>query len=308
MKRAVVVAAVSLACSASSAAFVHPSAAARTRLKTNSPGVGDASADIPPLARGRTRQQQRRHKHQHRRLGRGRHLTATLSGNTTPPLARVVGPPVSLFLSWAPKAVVAVVALLTAASVVNALQAGVRGDLGLTQEKILGVPAEEATPEHVASLGARVRTVVVLRLGCLIRFQADACCLLTWKYLVSSLELRLLASGTFMYIPRYTTPRWIVPSAFGVPITCVRRSVLLSPIYCHSFDSAKLMKVSSRTPVMYIVCISHVCAHVSYTILSFFREYFAHGSPAGTTRGASTSKKTQLDVNRRRFVVIVKKN
>lgn len=34
----------------------------------------------------------------------------------------------------------------------NALQGGVRGDLGKTPEKILGVPAKEATGEHVAKL------------------------------------------------------------------------------------------------------------------------------------------------------------
>ncbi|CAN0124371.1 unnamed protein product, partial [Hapterophycus canaliculatus] len=84
---------------------------------------------------------------------RGRHLTATLSDSTTPTLVSAVAPSVSVFLSWAPNAVGAVVAILAAASVVNALQAGIRGDLGLTQETILGVPAEEATPEHVAKLG-----------------------------------------------------------------------------------------------------------------------------------------------------------
>lgn len=34
----------------------------------------------------------------------------------------------------------------------NALQGGVRGDLGKTPEKILGVPAKEATGEDVARL------------------------------------------------------------------------------------------------------------------------------------------------------------
>ncbi|CAM9837342.1 unnamed protein product [Scytosiphon promiscuus] len=154
MKRALVVAAVSLACSASSTAFVNPNAVSGTRIGTNSPRSGDASAAITPLPRGPTRkEQQRAPNNQHGRTGRGRHLAATLSESTTPTLLSAVAPPISSFLSWAPNVVIAVVGVLTAASVVNALQAGVRGDLGLTQQKILGVPAEEATPEHVARLG-----------------------------------------------------------------------------------------------------------------------------------------------------------
>lgn len=39
----------------------------------------------------------------------------------------------------------------------NALQGGVRGDLGKTPEKILGVPAQEATGEDVAKLSESER-------------------------------------------------------------------------------------------------------------------------------------------------------
>lgn len=44
---------------------------------------------------------------------------------------------------------------LVGASIVNALQGGVRGYLGASQEQILGVPAEEATAEDVAKLSKR---------------------------------------------------------------------------------------------------------------------------------------------------------
>lgn len=54
------------------------------------------------------------------------------------------------------------VCALVGASVVHALQGGVRGDLGLSQEEILGVPSEEATVEHVASLGELDRDKVEL--------------------------------------------------------------------------------------------------------------------------------------------------
>lgn len=60
----------------------------------------------------------------------------------------------SLVLAWSPTALVTVVGILLGASVVNALQGGVRGDLGSSSDKILGVPAEQATAEHVAKLGA----------------------------------------------------------------------------------------------------------------------------------------------------------
>ena len=56
----------------------------------------------------------------------------------------------SHMLVWFP---VTLVVGLFVASVVNALQGGVRGDLGLTAEKILGVSADEATAEHIEKLG-----------------------------------------------------------------------------------------------------------------------------------------------------------
>lgn len=52
-------------------------------------------------------------------------------------------------LAWVPASILL---LLIGGSIVNALQGGVRGDLGKTPEKILGVPAEEATGEDVAKL------------------------------------------------------------------------------------------------------------------------------------------------------------
>jgi len=51
---------------------------------------------------------------------------------------------------------IAVVAWLFVASVVNALQGGIRGDLGLSSKDILGVSAEEATSEHIEKLGERI--------------------------------------------------------------------------------------------------------------------------------------------------------
>lgn len=56
-------------------------------------------------------------------------------------------------LAWVPACVLL---LLIGGSVANALQGGVRGDLRKTPEKILGVPAGEATGEDVAKLSERL--------------------------------------------------------------------------------------------------------------------------------------------------------
>lgn len=221
-QHAVVVVAVSLACSVSSTAFVHPTTAAGTRATTNSPRLGDASFAIPPPSRGRSRQQQQwRHNHkEHRYLGRGRHLTATLGGNTSLTLVSAVVPSISVLLTWVPSAVGAVVAVLTAASVVNALQAGVRGDLGLTQEKILGVPTEEATPEHVAKLGARIDAAFVARLNFFDSTLTDTCLSVPADLEVpaSSLELLTSSAGTCT-AAQQRAPTWV---GGAIQVRCFR--------------------------------------------------------------------------------------
>lgn len=150
MKRAIMLAALPLAsCATPSPAFVYPAAA--PALAANRPRLGGdvSSSAIAP-------QQQHAHpraKDQQRQRRRGRHLQASLGGGASS-VAAAVASSSSFVLAWSPTAVVAVFGLLLGASVVNALQGGVRGDLGSTPEKILGVPAEEATAEHVARLGA----------------------------------------------------------------------------------------------------------------------------------------------------------
>lgn len=146
MKRAIMLAALPLACAASPA-FVH-----HTALASNRPKLGDVSARSsaiapqPPCCRpDRAKHQQQRH--------RGGQLEASLGGAGSPSVAGAAISSASVVLAWFPPAIVAVVGVLVAASVVNVLQGGVRGDLGLTSDKILGVRAEEATAEHVASLG-----------------------------------------------------------------------------------------------------------------------------------------------------------
>lgn len=52
--------------------------------------------------------------------------------------------------AWVPSSLIAA---LVGASVIHALQGGVRGYLGLSQEDVLGVPVEKATAEDVAALG-----------------------------------------------------------------------------------------------------------------------------------------------------------
>lgn len=153
MKRAIILAALPLACSASPA-FVCPAA-----LTANRPILGDVSASAA-IAPHQQHLPQQHHRQQRRR---GRQLEASLGGASSgagaaaaaaPPVVGAVVSSASFVLAWSPTALVAVVGVLFGASVVNALQGGVRGDLGSTPEKILGVPAEEATADHVAKLGA----------------------------------------------------------------------------------------------------------------------------------------------------------
>lgn len=138
MKRVTILAALPFACSASPAFVCHAPAA----LKTNSPRLGDVDSIAPRAAHLQ---------HRHRR---GRQLEASLGGAASPSIAEVVASSASFVISRSPTALAAVVGLLVGASVVNALQGGIRGDLGSTTDKILGVPAEEATAEDVSKLGA----------------------------------------------------------------------------------------------------------------------------------------------------------
>lgn len=142
MKRAIILAALPLACTASTA-FVCPAALAANRpIKP-----GDVSSAIAPHRALKAKNNQQRR--------RGRQLLeASLGGAGSPAVVGAVVSSASFVLAWSPTAAVAVVGVLLGASVVNALQGGVRGDLGSTPDKILGVPAEEATAEHVAKLGA----------------------------------------------------------------------------------------------------------------------------------------------------------
>lgn len=192
MKRAVILAVLPLVCSASSPAFVHRAPTAVHQA--NSPRLGDVSPIAPRPAR--------RNQHRHRR---GRQLEASLGGGVAPSsLAGVVASSASFVVSRAPAALAAVVGVLVAASVVNALQGGVRGDLGSTADKILGVPAEEATAEHVSKLGGSVcwggvaRACAPVVVDCKIR--VNMCCrglgLLIMNFQLVTPELRTAATAT----------------------------------------------------------------------------------------------------------------
>ncbi|CAB1113092.1 unnamed protein product [Ectocarpus sp. CCAP 1310/34] len=146
MKRAFVLTVVPLVSSASlAAAFVCPAPATATSaaFTPNRPRLaGDASsssasATIAPLRPARDLHRQQRQ--------RGRHLVASLGGGV-PEVAAVVISSTSYVVSW-------LVGTLVAASIANFLQGRPYSDLGLTPDKILGVPAEEATADHVARLG-----------------------------------------------------------------------------------------------------------------------------------------------------------
>lgn len=77
-------------------------------------------------------------------------MTALAAFSRLGGIAAVSSTSVPLVLAWSPAVLVAG---LVGASVVHALQGGVRGDRGATQEDILGVPAEQATAQDVARLG-----------------------------------------------------------------------------------------------------------------------------------------------------------
>ncbi|CAM9648801.1 unnamed protein product [Ectocarpus fasciculatus] len=143
MKRAFVLTVLPLASSASlAAAFVCPAPARATTpaaaFTPNGPRLaGDASAAVAAIAPLRPLHHQRR---------RGRHLVASLGGGGVPEVAAVVASSTSSAVSW-------LLGALVAASIANFLQGRPYRDLGLTPDKILGVPAEEATADHVARLG-----------------------------------------------------------------------------------------------------------------------------------------------------------
>eukprot|EP00752_Nemacystus_decipiens_P012270 g10876.t1 len=194
MKRAIVLAALPLAC-ASSPAFVLPAAVAANRPKLHD--VSRSHSAIAPHSSSalNTKNQQRR---------RGRRLEASLGGAGAPSVAGAAISSASFVLAWSPTAVVAVVGAFFAASVVNALQGGVRGDLGATPDKILGVPAEEATAEHVAQLG---------KAGFMQLFHASTCPDagdLDGEYRARTLEMGILHPVTAIITHRIWGPgRWL---------------------------------------------------------------------------------------------------
>lgn len=59
----------------------------------------------------------------------------------------------------ASSAVAFVVVGLVGVSIVSVVEGGVRGDLGASQEDILGIPAEDATAEDVARLGETIEEI-----------------------------------------------------------------------------------------------------------------------------------------------------
>ncbi|CAM9356812.1 unnamed protein product [Ectocarpus sp. 4 AP-2014] len=145
MKRAFVLTVLPLVSSASlAAAFVCPAPATATSaaFTPNRPRLGgdassSAAATIAPLRPARDQHRQQRQ--------RGRDLVPSLGGGV-PEVAAVVVSSTSSVVSW-------LVGALVAASIANFLQGRPYRDLGLTPDKILGVPAEEATADHVARLG-----------------------------------------------------------------------------------------------------------------------------------------------------------
>ncbi|CAM9859835.1 unnamed protein product [Ectocarpus sp. 8 AP-2014] len=146
MKRAFVLTVLPLVSSASlAAAFVCPAPATATSaaFTPNRPRLaGDASASSAAAAIAPLRPARDQHRQQRRRR---RHLVASLGGGV-PEVAAVVVSSTSSVVSW-------LVGALVAASIANFLQGRPYRDLGLTPDKILGVPAEEATADHVARLG-----------------------------------------------------------------------------------------------------------------------------------------------------------
>lgn len=168
MKPVVIATALPLVCAAAASspgAFVYPAAAttaaappaAPAAFTTNRPKLRDVSCPIAPLQSYHLKQQQllqqRWRGRQHKQNGQRNVVVASLGGSS-PSVSGVLVSSTSFVASWSPTVLATAVALLVVASLVNALQGGVRGDLGSTPEKILGVPAEEATAEDVAKLGA----------------------------------------------------------------------------------------------------------------------------------------------------------
>ena len=203
MKRATIFAALPLACSASQA-FVCPAA-----LAANRPVLGDVSGSTTAIAPHR-RAFKARNQRQRRR---GRQLEASLGGAGAPSVVGAVVSSASFVLTWSPTAVVAVVGVLFGASVVNALQGGVRGDLGSTPDKILGVPADEATADHVSKLGA-------LRGSCVVRHaqervQPPRVCILLLSMKFQLFSLELLSFSTPHRLPGLAAPGLSGVAAFN---------------------------------------------------------------------------------------------
>lgn len=154
MHPAIKLLALPLAFASSASAFVSP---LRTHA-TNPPKSGaaclfhDASTVITQRRRfSRCFEQQPppgRANPQHQRQ-QGTHVTTALSAASGIAGVTLSSATAISALAWVPGSVLL---LLVVGSIVNALQGGVRGDLGKTPEKILGVPAKEATGEHVARL------------------------------------------------------------------------------------------------------------------------------------------------------------
>lgn len=164
MKRTAILTALPLVCTAASspAAFVYPAATATAAapspgtFTTNRPrSSGDVSSPLVPL-QSYHHQQQQQQRQEYKRDGQRNRVVASLGGSA-PAVASALASSTSFVVSWSPAALATLAGVLVGASVVNALQGGVRGDLGSTPEKILGVPAEEATAEDVAKLGECAR-------------------------------------------------------------------------------------------------------------------------------------------------------
>lgn len=185
MKRTFVLTVLPLVSSTSlAAAFVCPAPARATTSAAFTPNrprlAGDASSAAAAIAPLRPLHDQ----HQQRRSGR--HLVASLGGGV-PEVAAVVVSSTSSAVSW-------LVGALVAASIANFLQGRPYRDLGLTPDKILGVPAEEATADHVAGLGAWLPCCAVAAVLPFLCVRSDAvlrlCSLLIMKFNAASPELQ----------------------------------------------------------------------------------------------------------------------
>lgn len=140
-----------LVCTSSASAFVPPlrTHAANPRKFGAALVFHDASISQrrssccfeqqPPPCRANPQYQRQRGEHAATSLNAASGIAGVTLSSTTA-MSTLVWVPASILL------------LLVGGSIVNALQGGVRGDLGKTPEKILGVPANEATGEDVARL------------------------------------------------------------------------------------------------------------------------------------------------------------